>query len=130
MQTQIDYGYLLFITLLFLFGCVCFSYLLILIAHVLMPKHLIKDYFKSPYFQKWELNKLSIFPFFFIRTVMFMRLLAQPSSGKKRGLTEVYQSVSPWFRKYCAVVLVFFLASFLPGVTLLFGSALYLYITR
>ena len=99
---QIEFGYLAFIALLFLFGCVWVSFILIFIAHLLIPKQIIKTYFKAPYFQKWELNKLSVFPFFFIRTVMFMRLFAQPSSGKKRGLTEVYKSVPPWFRTYCA----------------------------
>ena len=127
MSSTLNNWDIIFYILIGLTGCLCFSYFLLIVAHFMMPKVLIKTYFKAPYFQKWELNKFNKFPFFFIRTAMFMRLIAQPSSGKKRGMVEAYKLTSRWFRWYCGAVTLFFLASFIPFLLIIFSSGLVLY---
>ena len=55
----------------------------IFIMHILMPKKVLKTYFKEPYFGPGEIAMFTGFPLGYMRTAMFMRALAFPSSGKK-----------------------------------------------
>lgn len=85
-------------------------FFLIFIAHILMPKRLLTTYFKVPYFREGEIVMFTGFPFGYIRTVMFMRLLANPASGAKRGLTQAFELAPLWFRLYSKFTLLSFYA--------------------
>jgi len=62
---------------------VMLSIVFIFIMHILMPKKVLKVYFKEPYFGPGEIAMFTGFPFGYMRTTMFMRILAFPASGKK-----------------------------------------------
>lgn len=96
------------------------------IMHALVLKSLLHTYFKEPYFSPAEIGFFTGFPFGYIRTVMFMRLVAFPNSGKKRGLTSAYTLAPSWFRVISKVIVVSFLTVSLPmiGLGLLFFFAL------
>ena len=91
----------------FLIGMLCMVFALIM--HFLMPKQVVKTYFKKPYFNPFELSFFSGFPFAFYRSAMFMRVLGVPSSGKKRGLTEAYKLAPVWYCKVSKYFIYFFL---------------------
>ena len=109
------------VTFLILILCMVFA----LIMHFLMPKQVVKTYFKKPYFNPFELSFFSGFPFAFYRSAMFMRVLGVPSSGKKRGLTEAYKLAPVW---YCKVS-KYFVYVFVSNLTVFLLSLLILTIT-
>ena len=79
--------------------CTIFFFLfLVLIVHPLMPKQITEKYFKSPHFSQTECAFFSGFPFAPIRSVMFMRVIAFPRSGTKRGITGASEMAKPWLR--------------------------------
>ncbi len=75
------------------------SLLFIFIMHILMPKNVLKTYFKEPHFSATEITMFTGFPFGYMRTAMFMRALAFPASGKKRGVTHAYKLAPVWYCK-------------------------------
>lgn len=88
---------------------VCMVLLLaIFLIHWFVPKTMLRAYFKEPYFSTAEIAIFSAFPFFFMRTVMFMRLAGWPKSGTKRGLSEVHQLAPSWFRVISKVLITIF----------------------
>lgn len=104
-QYLFDLGIKLFVVLLFVF-------LLIFINHLLIPRELLKTYFKQPYFKQAEIIFFTGFPFGYIRTVMFMRLVSSPLSGKKRGLTEAYKLAPNWYIWLSKITLLLFMVVF------------------
>lgn len=118
-------SYLFAILLIACMVCLIF----IFVIHFLVPRNLLRKYFKEPYFSPAETEFFSGFPFGYIRTVMFMRLVGFPKSGKKRGLTEAYRLAPPWFRLTSKVVLVLFLAMAVPmfilGIFLYFAFCVF-----
>ena len=78
-------GYLMFSGVLVIF----FQTFFIGIMHLLMPKDIVNSYFKEPYFNTFELTLFTGWPYAFFRTLMFVRLIVQPSSGKKRKLPNI-----------------------------------------
>jgi hypothetical protein len=44
-------------------------------------------------------------PYAPIRTIMFMRAIAYPASGEKRGITEAHLLVQEWYRLVSKVVI-------------------------
>jgi ABC-type anion transport system duplicated permease subunit len=96
---------------------------LTLIMRFFIPKHILKNYFKEPYFSAMEINMFSGFPFLgFTRTVMFMRLLAFPSCGKKRGIENAYKTAPVWICKLSKFHIISTVASIL---SLLFIQAVF-----
>lgn len=82
----------------FLFLCLWYSFygmflwtLAAVMFRLFTPRTFHNKYFSTPYFREAEVVMLSGFPMMFIRTAMFIRLLASPSSGKVRGLEEAYK---------------------------------------
>lgn len=92
---------ILFEILMYSFLGLIISYALVIIIYFLIPKHFLKNHFTPPHFSQTEVIMLSGFPTFFIRTVMFMRLLGFPSSGKLRGLENAYKTQPTWLCKFC-----------------------------
>lgn len=111
-----EFWFKVYMLLILCVGVMTFT---IVVMHFLVPKALIEKYFKPPYFKSAECAMLSGFPFAIIRTIMFLRVLGYPKSGKKRGLTEAYKLVPDWYRKISkiVVVLIFFIT-----VSILFVS--------
>lgn len=66
----------------------------------ILSKGFMDKYFVKPYFNSGEIVFLSGFPGNLIRNVMFIRLLASPSSGEIRGLAGAYEDVSLGVRTY------------------------------
>jgi len=98
--------------LMYTFLGVLLSFLLIFIMHFLIPRNILETYFKEPYFRQSEVTTFSGFPFGYIRTVMFMRILGFPASGKKRGVEKAYEIAPVWFCKLSKYIVIFFLISF------------------
>ncbi len=84
------------------------SLVFILIMHFLMPKKVLKTYFKEPHFNAGEIAMFTGFPFGYMRTGMFMTALAFPSRGKKRGVEKAYQLAPVWYCKISKYFLYFF----------------------
>jgi len=84
------------------------SLVFILIMHFLMPKKVLKTYFKEPYFNAYEIALFTGFPFAYLRTFMFSRVLGFPASGKRRGLENAYQLAPVWYCKIFRYFLYFF----------------------
>lgn len=110
-----DLGVVTFLALMLVFCMIFF-------AHILMPKKLLTTYFTTPYFREGEIIIFTGFPFWYIRTVMFMRLLANPSSGAKRGLTQAFELAPSWLRLYSKLTLLSFYAvgGLFMSITLIF----------
>ncbi|MCF7478506.1 hypothetical protein L3V32_17610 [Vibrio sp. J2-4] len=87
-------GYLMFSGVLVIF----FQTFFIGIMHILMPKKIVNSYFTEPYFNTFELALFTGWPYAFFRTLMFVRLIVQPSSGKKRKLPDISKEVPRWYR--------------------------------
>jgi len=83
------------------------SLVFILIMHVLMPKQVLKTYFKEPHFNAGEIAMFTGFPFGYMRTTMFMRALAFPASGKKRGVENAYKLAPVWYCKVSKYFIIF-----------------------
>ena len=68
-----------------------FAWILISVPFMfLLSGEFMQKYFRKPHFNQGEIAVLSTFPTIFIRTVMFVRLLASPSSGKGgHGMPEL-----------------------------------------
>lgn len=92
--------------------CLWLNFILVFIIHFVMPKRVLETYFKEPYFKSFEIRVFSGFPYAYIRTVMFMRLLGFPSSGKKRGLEKAYKTESIWLCKLSKYAIISFWISF------------------
>jgi hypothetical protein len=90
----------------------------IFILHFFVPKALLKTYFCEPYFSPSEIEIFTGFPFAYMRTAMFMRLVAWPSCGKKRGLTQAYALAPPWFRLASKTLIWIFMVICIPLVVL------------
>jgi|GEM_PF-1135990 len=79
------------------------------IMHLLMPKAILDKYFKPPYFKAGECALFTGIPFSTIRTVMFMRVLSSPNSGKKRGMTEAYKLAPRWYIILSRIIVIYIL---------------------
>lgn len=97
----------------------------LLLMHILMPKKVLQNYFKPPFFRPSEIVLFSGVPFALMRTVMLMWVLAFPRFGKKRNLTEAYRLAPPWYRIVSAVFGMAMIASFVGGLTT--GIGFYIY---
>jgi len=91
------------------------SLVFIFIMHILMPKKVLKTYFKEPYFRPGEIAMFTGIPFGYMRTSMFMRILGFPASGKKRGVENAYKLAPIWYCKLSKYFLIFFI----PNIALL-----------
>ncbi|MEG3755311.1 hypothetical protein [Psychromonas arctica] len=103
---------LVFESMLFSFCWLFFNFVIIFIVHFLMPKDILETYFKKPYFKSSEIITFTGFPFGYVRTLMFMRILGFPISGKKRGLEKVFEISPVWLCNLSKYVIFSFLASF------------------
>ena len=95
--------------------CLMLSLVFIFIMHILMPKKVLKTYFKEPYFRPGEIAMFTGIPFGYMRTSMFMRILGFPASGKKRGVENAYKLAPIWYCKLSKYFLIFFI----PNIALL-----------
>ena len=86
--------------------------LLTFIMRFLMPRNVLKTYFKEPYFKLGEIAMLTGFPFGYIRTSMFMGVLGFPASGKKRGMENAYKLAPVWYCTLSKYITVFFVVGF------------------
>jgi tellurite resistance protein TehA-like permease len=71
-----------------------------------MPKAVLEKYFKPPYFRELECMLFTGIPYAPIRTVMFMRVIGFPSSGKVRGISDAYLLVPNWYRIVSKVMII------------------------
>ncbi len=78
----------------------------LLVFHFFMPKTVLDKYFKPPYFRDMELMLFTGIPYAPIRTVMFMRVIAFPNSGKKRGIKDAHLLVPNWYRIVSKIMIV------------------------
>jgi hypothetical protein len=112
LQNLVALGFALFIASMV-------SFLLVFLIHLLIPKSLLTTYFTQPFFKAGEVAALSGFPLAYIRTIMFMRLLAFPCSGKVRGLTNAYELAPAWLCKFSKITLIYFVFVNLSFVALM-----------
>jgi len=86
----------------------------LLIFHFFMPQAVLDKYFKPPYFRELECKFFTVFPYAPIRTAMFMRTIAFPSSGKARGITEARLLVPNWYRIVSKIMIVVAFTQYTP----------------
>lgn len=99
----------LFVVWTYVFVALWVVFGLVFLTHFLVPRQLLKTYFTPPYFNQAEVKMFTGFPFAYIRTFMFMRLVAFPASGEKRGLTKAHELAPTWFRVASKWLLITFL---------------------
>ena len=110
----------------FISGCLeLLGALVLLVLHLLLPKEALNKYFKPPHFSYRECAVFSAYPFFFMRTVMFMTVFAFPSRGKKRQITDAYLLAPNWYRITSKWFLIIFLGN--GAILMLLGIVLYIY---
>ncbi|EGQ8445808.1 hypothetical protein GTP59_03085 [Vibrio alginolyticus] len=95
------------------------------VMHFLMPKEIVGNYFKKPYFNEFELSLFTGWPYAYFRTLMFVRLIVQPSSGEKRKLPNISREVPKWYR-YLSILLlgIIIVNSVVVALTLSIGAVL------
>ncbi|ARP01536.1 hypothetical protein K08M3_47240 [Vibrio alginolyticus] len=95
------------------------------VMHFLMPKEIVGNYFKKPYFNEFELSLFTGWPYAFFRALMFVRLIVQPSSGEKRKLPNISREVPKWYR-YLSILLlgIIIVNSVVVALTLSIGAVL------
>jgi hypothetical protein len=91
----------------------------ILFMHFLMPSAVLDKYFKPPYFRDMERLLFTGFPYAPMRTIMFMRAIAYPDSGKRRGVTEAHLLVPPWYRLLSKITVISIVLSFIVMIIFL-----------
>ena len=85
---------------------------LVFVMHILMPRNVLKTYFKEPYFSATEIAMFTGFPFGYMRTAMFMRALGFPASGEKRGVENAHKLAPVWYCKLSKYSIIFFIPAF------------------
>ena len=103
---------LIFEILLYAFLWLWLNFLLIFIMHFLMPQNILETYFKEPYFKSSEIMAFIGFPLGYMRTLMFMRVLGFPSSGKKRGVENAHKIAPVWFCILSKYIIISFMISY------------------
>lgn len=115
---SVDFMQQLSYFVLFLFSASMIWLVIILILHFLVPKAMLRTYFKEPYFSPTEIELFSGFPFAYMRTAMFMRLAGWPESRQKRGLTQAHVITPRWFRYMSKILIWLFFLICIPMVVL------------
>lgn len=93
-----------------LFAALALAIFLILPMHFLMPKPVLEQYWKMPYFRPAELVLFTDTIYAPMRTVMLMWLVAFPRFGKKRGITAADKLVPRWYKITAQILSVWILA--------------------
>ncbi|MCP3669451.1 MAG: hypothetical protein GY814_03240 [Gammaproteobacteria bacterium] len=106
MNIQQIFGEYIFSLMIAIFIFLPIVFAAILVMHFLMPREVLKRYFKPPYFREFECLFFSGVPYAPIRTVMFMRTIANPQSGLKRGITRADRLVPTWYRICSKIVII------------------------
>lgn len=78
----------------------------ILVMHFLLPNAVLDKFFKPPYFKETECAFLTGIPYAPLRTIMFMRAIAYPGSGKKRGIKDAHLLVPNWYRVTSKIIVI------------------------
>ena len=115
---SVEIGYLLFLLTIVSYAGAMISIMAVFAVHFFVPKKLLEEYFRPPYFREGEVLAFTGFPLGYIRTVMFMRLAAYPESGKKRGLTRAYELAPIWFRRVSKLIVNAIVSFSIPMVLL------------
>lgn len=102
----------------------------ILIMHFMMPVAILEKYFKPPYFRDVECDFFSGVPYAPIRTIMFMRVIAFPASGKKRGITAANLLAPTWYRIISKIIVISIVLSFVGWLILLGGGGIVLFLSK
>lgn len=113
---------MLFVIWLWVIGALWAVLIGTFILSFFVPKSLLDAYFTQPYFKPAEIQIFSGFPLGYIRTFMFMRIVANPSSGVKRGLDQAHKLAPRWFQVVAKVVLPLFY-----GLLVVFGVLLLIF---
>ncbi|MCF6282405.1 MAG: hypothetical protein L3J28_09375 [Candidatus Polarisedimenticolaceae bacterium] len=101
--------------------------LVILAMHFLMPSAVLDKYFKSPYFKDVECLLFTGIPYAPMRTIMFIRAIANPKSGKLRGITQAHLLVPNWYRVLSKVVIVSIYINTLLLLVFIIGAGVFYY---
>ena len=122
MDLQHFFGYVFFLLFIFL---IILNFPVALIMHLLMPRAVLEKYFKPPYFSEAEVAFFTGLPFCMIRTVMFMTIFGFPHRGKKRGLTQAYLMVPPWYQRLSKIYMISFVSTMAAIVPIGLGFGIY-----
>jgi hypothetical protein len=93
----VSFGHSLFMAWLGVMGALWVLVLALAAIGWALPRPFKDSVFREPHFRPAELGFLCGAPMGFIRTLMLMRLVASPASGRKRGLVDVHLRAPPWF---------------------------------
>ena len=91
-------------------------FVLLVVTHFCLPKRLIDVYYTPPHFSEWEMQNFSDFPNTFVRTVLFIHLIAWRKSRHKRGMDDVLNDTSVWFQWLCKIIDSLFFVFIIPVV--------------
>lgn len=87
-----------------------------------MPKAVLDKYFKPPYFRDVERMLFTGIPYAPIRTIMFMRAIAFPGSGKVRGITGAHLLAPNWYRIVSKIMIIVAVLNMLAVLIFLLGA--------
>ncbi len=120
---QIIHPELPFYLVMVVFLLIVVFLLLLILMHPFMPKKIVEKYFKPPHFTKVECEFFSGFPFAPVRSLMFMRVIAFPDSGKKRNISGARELSAPWY-----VLVSYFIVAGIIALNVIVVSAVVIYL--
>ena len=97
----------------------------LLFMHFTMPSAVLDRYFKPPHFRDFEIVLFTGIPYAPMRTIMLMRAIGYPSSGKVRGVTEAHTLVPQWYRVMSKIVVISIIIGFAIAVAFTVGGVVF-----
>lgn len=116
-------GFAWFVVLMLPFLGVFLGLLGLLLLHGLMPRPLLRKYWRSPHFRPAELALFTQTPLALMRTAMLLGVIAFPCLGERRGLTEM-RSLAPRWLRWAAKVQILWTVASMTGVLIVAVGAL------
>ena len=129
-MTVDDVGRFLWFLCVLDFFLFVFVTLSILVMHFAMPSAILDRYFRPPHFRDWELVMFTGIPYAPMRTIMLMRAIAYPSSGKVRGVTEADTLVPAWYRVASKILVISIILGNVIAAICVVGGGIVLLIDR
>jgi hypothetical protein len=102
--------------------------LAIFVMHFLMPRAVLEKYFKPPFFGELERMMFTGIPYAPMRTIMFIRAIANPKSGKTRGIINAHQLVPDWYRVSSKILMVLIYVNSVLVFMMILGAGLFYFL--
>lgn len=101
----------------------------LVVMHLLMPKKVMRIYFRAPHFSPTEQAMYSVFPFVFMRVTGMAWLIAFPRFGRKRNMTDIQAHCPTWYVRLSQTFIFWIFVHGGTWLLLMVGLAIYTWLT-